>query len=62
MSGCSQGGANWKGGNPQWKRSGNTSPHGSISWAAGWINSMKKSCLPSPTSTPLTQERKGIRR
>ena len=25
------------------------------------INSMKKSCLPSPTSTPLTQGRKGIR-
>ncbi len=41
--------------NLRWKPSGNTSPHGSISWAAGLISSMGKSCLPCPTSTPLTQ-------
>ncbi|CAI3195877.1 hypothetical protein CNEO2_340024 [Clostridium neonatale] len=62
MSGCPHGGISLNGGSPQWKRSGNTSPHGSISWAAGLINSMGKSCLPSPTSTPLTQGRKGIKR
>ena len=55
MSGCPHGGISLNGVNPQWKRNGNTSPHGSINWAAGLINSMRKSCLPSPTSTPLTQ-------
>jgi hypothetical protein len=30
MSGCPYGGMNWKEVNPQWRQSGNTSPHGSI--------------------------------
>ena len=32
MSGCPHGGISLNGGSPQWKPSGNTSPHGSISW------------------------------
>ncbi len=62
MSGCPHGGISLNGGNPQWKRSASIFPHGSINWAADWINSMKKSYLPSPTSTLLTLARKGIRR
>ena len=30
MSGCPHGGISLNGGSPQWKPSGNTSPHGSI--------------------------------
>ncbi|CAI3545254.1 hypothetical protein CNEO3_1910004 [Clostridium neonatale] len=57
MSGCPHGGISLKEVSPQWKRSGNMSPHGSISWAAGLINSMRKLCLHCPTSTPLMQGR-----